>query len=161
MGSALAYRTQIAADELTEVHPAGCWAVVAGREVVYLEYNQWAQLVKLAQAYRIPLVDRPWPWPLLTAPFATDYDSENEESYREQLLEMGIVPADIRAVRWRIRLGLLFQPQEWSFLLDEERPPYHHTKVLDLTGCTLWPRRRWYYHTMDLMLKRKPNVDLE
>ncbi|GGG32706.1 hypothetical protein [Hymenobacter glacieicola] len=161
LGSALAHRTRIAADELTEVHPLGRWAVVDDREVIYLKYNQWAQLVKLAQAHRIPLVDRTWPWPLLTAPFATDYDSENEESYREQLLEMGISTADIRAVRWRIYLGLLFQPQEWSFLTGDERPPYHHTEVLDLTGCTLWPRKRWYYRTMDLMLKRKPKFDLE
>lgn len=155
LASLLAERTSVAAHELTAIGADGQQAVLAGREILFFTFNQKPDLLAFAHRHGIPLTQLLNPWPALAAPLSSEYDADDEAPRLARLQAMGISPAEVRQLRWRLWWWRAVQP--WYWLNSSEEDFYlDHREVLYLTGAALLPQRRWYWRTMELAL-RPPN----
>ena len=156
--SLLAHRDFVAADELTEIHPGGGSAVLAGREVLYFTYGQREEVKAFAGRNQIPLVNRVDAWQFLMIPFDSEYDADEQAAVEEQLLStlvhLGISIEEIKRIRRTLRRWHRFLPWNWASIAEETTP--NQLDMLYLTGAGLLPRRRWYWYTMEIALRGAP-----
>ncbi|GAB3634970.1 hypothetical protein GCM10027422_05600 [Hymenobacter arcticus] len=140
----------VAASELTEISVTGKYAVLANREKIFFRGEQAAAVLAFAERNGLTRLKRADIWQLVAAPFDQEQNHDSTAANETTLLKSNARPNEVRRARqalwcwWWLSLRGL-EGDEWY--------RYDHEDVLYMTGCSLLPRRRWYWRTMELALR--------